>query len=192
MTSPRLFLVTALSATFLFSSAPPILAQGGASPAASQAPAGAAPGAPAGAGATDNTAIRRQRTADQPITRFERLTLIVGYAATTLIAGYALVILVWIASGKLNISRLISEADGAASLSRFQFLIFTFIIGFSLLLVILGGADGPAFPPHIPVGIFALLGISAGSYVVSKGIQKGVEKPAETDDRVAPDNPNAG
>jgi len=51
--------------------------------------------------------------------------------------------------GKIDMSRLISESDGAASLSRFQFLIFTFVISLSLMLVILGQEGGPGFPAGI-------------------------------------------
>ncbi len=130
--------------------------------------------------------------AAQPMSHFNLLALIVGYLAITLIGLFGFVILWRIHKGKIDISKLISEADGAASLSRFQFLIFTFVISLSLLLIIIGAKDGPQFPESIPAGIYALLGISAGSYVVSKGIQKGAENPATPDDRVSPNNENAG
>src|SRR4051812_13084999 len=131
----------------------------------------------------------------QPVTHFNFLTLVVGYLATTLIGLFGFVILWRIFSGKIDISLLISEANGTASLSRFQFLIFTFVISLSLLLVILGSENGPEFPKQIPAGIYALLGISAASYVVSKGIQSGGEKGgsgASDDYRVPPDSENAG
>jgi UDP-N-acetylmuramyl pentapeptide phosphotransferase/UDP-N-acetylglucosamine-1-phosphate transferase len=84
---------------------------------------------------------------------------------------------------------LISEksASGppAASMSRFQFLIFTFVISLSLFLIVVSNAQLrqtdenakraadqtlPGFP-EIPGGVLALLGISASSYTVSKAIQ---------------------
>lgn len=52
-------------------------------------------------------------------------------------------------------------------MSRFQLLIFTFVIAMSLFLMV---ANNMKFP-EIPNGVWALLGISGGSYVVSKGIQ---------------------
>ncbi|HEX8680422.1 MAG TPA: hypothetical protein VF683_10705 [Chthoniobacterales bacterium] len=128
----------------------------------------------------------------QPVSHFDFLTLLVGYLATTLIGLFGFVILWRIFWGQIDISLLISEGNGSASLSRFQFLIFTFVISLSLLLIIIGAKDGPKFPETIPAGIYALLGISAASYVVSKGIQSGVDKPRAEDDRVSPDNENAG
>ena len=60
-----------------------------------------------------------------------------------------------------------SEPNGDASISRFQLLIFTFVVGFGLFLVIAGKKDFP----EIPGSVLSLLGISASSYLVSKGIQ---------------------
>lgn len=128
----------------------------------------------------------------ETLTYFSILTLVVGYLATTLIGLFGFVILWRMLTGKIDIRLLISESDGAASLSRFQFLVFTYVISLSLLLVILGAENGPAFPDKIPVGIYALLGISAASYVVSKGIQANAEKDKADDYRVPLDNENAG
>jgi hypothetical protein len=69
--------------------------------------------------------------------------------------------------GRINLDKLISEPNGDASLSRFQFLIFTSVIAVGLLLIIV---EMKGFPP-VPGQIRALLGISGGSYVISKGIQ---------------------
>jgi hypothetical protein len=52
--------------------------------------------------------------------------------------------------------------------------VFTFVIAASLLVVL--GADPPASPTESPAGVFALLGLNAGSYVVLKGIQKADEQ----------------
>ena len=73
----------------------------------------------------------------------------------------------------INLERLISDENGDASLSRFQFLIFTFVISMSLVLIIVSGEEGPAFPNPIPPEILGLLGISGFSYVLAKGIQAG-------------------
>jgi len=79
-------------------------------------------------------------------------------------------ILYYVFSGRIDLSGLISEPTGDASMSRFQLLVFTFVIAASLFLII-ASATPPAFPPNIPNGILVLLGISASSYLVSKGIQ---------------------
>jgi hypothetical protein len=42
----------------------------------------------------------------------------------------------------------------------------------SLFLVTIGHANAPDFPATIPPEIFALLGISGGSYLISKGISQ--------------------
>lgn len=82
-------------------------------------------------------------------------------------------------TGKIDLSRLISEPSGDASMSRLQLLIFTFVIALSLFLII-ASAREPAFP-DISTGVLTLLGISASSYLVSKGIQ--FSKPEGIEDR---------
>jgi hypothetical protein len=82
--------------------------------------------------------------------------------------GATILGLIWM--GRIDISRLISEPNGDASLSRLQFLIFTFVIAVSFFLVVASPAQ-PAFPLDIPQGVFMLLGISGSSYLVSKSIQ---------------------
>lgn len=126
------------------------------------------------------------------LTYFSILTLVIGYLATTLIGAFGFVILWRMFTGRIDLTLLISETNGSASLSRFQFLVFTFVISLSLLLVILGAKDGPAFPGTIPIGIYALLGISAASYVVSKSIQSGTDKARDDGYRVSPNDPNVG
>lgn len=98
------------------------------------------------------------------------LALVIGWMLTIFIGLLGAIILWLIVIGKINLSQLISEPSGQASLSRFQFLIFTFVIALSLFLIIVAKTP-PDFPDPIPGGILALLGISGGSYVVSKGIQ---------------------
>src|ERR1043166_7250129 len=79
-------------------------------------------------------------------------------------------ILYYVFTGRIDLSGLISEPSGEASMSRFQLLVFTFVIAASLFLII-ASPHPPAFPKEIPNGILVLLGISASSYLVSKGIQ---------------------
>ena len=95
-------------------------------------------------------------------------------AAGVVIVGFAgllgLTILVFIWQGKIPLFKLLSEPNGDASLSRLQFLIFTFVIALSFFLIVVGNQQ-PAFPSPIPAEVLTLLGISASSYLVSKGIQ---------------------
>jgi len=106
------------------------------------------------------------------------LTLICGYLICLLIGVLGLLVLREIYLGNIDLSRLISEPTGDASMSRFQFLVFTFVIAFSLFLVVVATLSpapgttwaGPHFP-EIPGTVLTLLGISGSSYLVSKGIQ---------------------
>lgn len=101
------------------------------------------------------------------------LILVTGYAGVLIVSGFAVAVLWQIYKGEINLAKLVSEADGSASMSRFQFLVFTFVIGFSLILMVVAtmGGTSPTLP-DVPGGVMALLGISGGTYVVSKGIHK--------------------
>ena len=96
------------------------------------------------------------------------LALAFGIILAVFLALLELLILRLIWNGTIDLKELISEKGGGASLSRFQFLLFTFVIAMSFFLVV---ATDPTGLPEVPSGVFALLGISGGSYVVSKGIQ---------------------
>lgn len=99
--------------------------------------------------------------------QYQWLGFLIGAVLLIFVGTLAGVILWLIATGKINLEKLISEPNGDASLSRFQFLIFTFIIVMSLFYLT---ATSSEFP-DVPAQILGLLGISGGSYVVSKGIQ---------------------
>jgi len=121
---------------------------------------------------------------------------IAGYVLCFFVAGLAIAILWLIFDGSIDLSRLISEPTGDASMARFQFLVFTFVIALSLFLVVASGKDGdgkPAFPESIPGGILTLLGISGSSYAVGKAIQ--FSDPAGVEERpvtvtIVPDTAN--
>jgi hypothetical protein len=98
------------------------------------------------------------------------LTRASGWIALGFLALLGIAILYYIFTGRIDLSRLISEPTGDASMARFQLLIFTFVIAASLFLII-AAPTPPAFPENIPQGILILLGISTSSYLVSKGIQ---------------------
>lgn len=97
-----------------------------------------------------------------------KVRLAVSYGGLVLIFLFGFMILAGIASGKIDISKLLAEDGGGASMSRFQLLIFTFVIGLSLFLIVVNTGK---FPEKFPTEILTLLGISATTYGVSKGIQ---------------------
>jgi hypothetical protein len=99
-----------------------------------------------------------------------------------ILLGFAAMVLWKIYQNEISITGLLAEpldpanpaAGVKASLSRFQFLIFTFVIaGLYLLLSIEAGTF-----VDIPGNALLLLGISSGSYVVSK-ISSGPPRPTE-------------
>lgn len=97
----------------------------------------------------------------------EKLKLATGYALLVFLFFLSLAVLLEIANGKIDLSELLEELSGGASLSRFQLLIFTFVIAFSVFIVVANNND----LPDIPTGVLVLLGVSAGTYGVSKGLQ---------------------
>jgi hypothetical protein len=117
-----------------------------------------------------------------PCTPEMRLALLAGYSTLILLFFFGLMVLLEMASGRIDLAELLSEKgpDGttcAASLSRFQLLIFTFAIALSLFLIVVSKRDFPNVPP----AVLTLLGISASTYAVSKGIQASSASPAERD-----------
>lgn len=106
-----------------------------------------------------------------------------------ILLGFAAIVLWKIFRNEISLVGLVAEppqpdspkdASGnvktKASLSRFQFLIFTFVIaGLYLLLSIEAGTF-----VDIPNNVLALLGISGGSYLISKGVGK--PSPPKVDD----------
>jgi len=101
------------------------------------------------------------------------IAVAMGWILAIFLALVAYAILRRIFDDRIDLSKLLSEKDDTgASLSRFQFLIFTFVISMSLFLIVVGESP-PRFPKSIPGEVLALLGISGASYVVSKAVQKG-------------------
>jgi hypothetical protein len=96
-----------------------------------------------------------------------------AFVLMIIILATAGVVLLQIVRGRIDLSDVLTEPNSTkASLSRFQFLIFTFVIaGLFLLLSIESGTF-----VNIPDSVLALLGISAGSYAVSKGITAGTNQ----------------
>lgn len=101
-----------------------------------------------------------------------QLPMIIGAALVLIILGLAGAVLWLVFTGKIDLTDLIAEPDHKASLARFQFLLFTFVVaGVFLLLCIESGTF-----VDIPPSVLGLIGISGGSYVISKGISAGPRK----------------
>jgi hypothetical protein len=107
--------------------------------------------------------------------------IVAEWVVVLFIAGLAVIVLIKIWSNAIDLAGLLSEpADPTiivspgtvppqpkASLSRLQLLLFTVVIvGLYLTLSLEAGAM-----VEIPNQVLGLLGISGGSYVISKGIQ---------------------
>jgi FtsH-binding integral membrane protein len=105
--------------------------------------------------------------------QMEKAKVALAYGMLILLFMFGFVILLGIALGSIDISRILEEkgadGSGAASMSRFQLLIFTLVIGLSFFYLVLC-SDKCEFP-NVGGGVLMLLGISATTYGVSKGIQ---------------------
>lgn len=113
-----------------------------------------------------------------------KVKLAISYGGMVLLFLFGFMILAGIASGKIEISQLLAEKGSTgASMSRFQLLIFTFVIAMSLFLIVVSKGD---FPKEIPSQVLALLGISATTYGVSKGIQATSKDPNNTQQETPP------
>jgi hypothetical protein len=97
----------------------------------------------------------------------DKIKLAIEYGMLILLFLFGFFILAAIATGKIDLSLLIAEDGGGASMSRFQLLIFTFVIALSFFLIVTCECKFP----DVPANVLALLGISATTYGVSKGIQ---------------------
>ena len=84
-------------------------------------------------------------------------------------------VLIWkMADNTMDLSKMLCEPNGKASLSRFQLLVFTLVIGG--LYVILSIENGQLI--DVPNGALVLLAISGASFLISKGI--GASKPSRS------------
>jgi amino acid transporter len=107
---------------------------------------------------------------EHTVVALNKLKIATGFILLALIFLFGFAVLVYIANGSIDLSDLLSETGDSkgASMSRFQLLIFTLVIALSLFLVVVSNMK---FPDTIPPEILTLLGISASTYAVSKGIQ---------------------
>lgn len=114
-------------------------------------------------------------------TAIERLKLATGYALLIFLFFLSMVVLLDIVRNKIDLSEMLEELSGGASMSRFQLLVFTFVIAFSLFIVI---ANQNSIP-EIPNSVLGLLGVSASTYAVSKGLQVSSGQTEKSSDETA-------
>jgi hypothetical protein len=88
--------------------------------------------------------------------------------ACLFLGALGILVLLKIVTDKIDLEWLISEDNGHASMSRFQLLIFTFVIAIGFVKL----TESNSKFPDINNGVLTLLGISASTYAVGKGIQK--------------------
>ncbi len=93
--------------------------------------------------------------------------LVTEYFALLIVFLFGVIVLAEMAAGRIDLSQLLGEHGGGASMSRFQLLIFTLVIGLSFVLVVANTNK----MPEISTQVLMLLGISGSTYAVSKGIQ---------------------
>ncbi len=102
-----------------------------------------------------------------------------GVAFLVFMGALCTLLLVKMWRNEIDLSTLLDEANGDASLSRFQLLVFTLVVAVGLFLSIVNKLA----IPDIPNSILTLLGISASTYAVGKGISfsrsEGVTKPRQ-------------
>ncbi|MFO1159919.1 MAG: hypothetical protein U1E60_13850 [Reyranellaceae bacterium] len=93
----------------------------------------------------------------------------------------ALTIAYKIVTGTIDVTKLLSDGTtGQASTSRFQLVVFSFVIAFSYLIVLINGlstAGGKL--PEIPWSLLALLGVSAATYAAGKKLDESSPPTAE-------------
>ncbi len=95
---------------------------------------------------------------------------LLGWIVAVFIGLLGVLVLWKIFTDKIDLRYLIADEKGFASMSRFQFLIFTFVIAGGLAYLVLGHVmEKPGFP-NITDGVLILLGISGGSYAIGKGL----------------------
>jgi hypothetical protein len=94
------------------------------------------------------------------------LLLPIGIAFMIIMGLLCLMLLIKMWRNEINLCSLIEEANGQASMSRFQLLVFTLVVAVGVFLSILHTLT----LPEIPNSILILLGISASTYATGKAI----------------------
>jgi len=129
------------------------------------------------------------------------LEVLVGYVVCGIVALFGILLIWKIANNQIDLTHLLSDDDGWASTSRFQLVIFTFVVALSFFLVVVSnikirqyGNKAESVPgfPDVPGGVLSLLGISASSYLVSLGISASQNGDSTNTKNPPPPNPPTG
>jgi len=120
------------------------------------------------------------------------LLLPIGIAFMVIMGLLCLMLLIKMWRNEINLCSLIEEANGQASMSRFQLLVFSLVVAVGVFLSILHTLT----LPDIPNSILILLGISASTYATGKAITfsrvEGLVKQPGTGSSPPPPPPAAG
>jgi hypothetical protein len=100
------------------------------------------------------------------------MTQICGLIVCLFVGALGLAIVIKVFTGSIDLTNLINEGSYGASMSRFQFLIFTFVIAIAFFKLV---EKNDKFP-DVPNGVLTLLGISASTYAVGKGLSSNESK----------------
>lgn len=100
-----------------------------------------------------------------------------GFSFLTIMGLLCVLLLYKMWTNQINLSTILMEANGDASMSRLQLLIFTLVVAVGIFLYMLKHLE----LPDLPQSILTLLGVSASTYAAGKGISfsrvEGVTKP---------------
>ena len=111
------------------------------------------------------------------MTHWPIMSLIFGFGFFAIMGLLCVMLLQKMWTDKINLSTLLKEANGDASMSRFQLLLFSLVVSVGLYLYMLNHLS----LPDVPQSVLTLLGISASTYAAGKGISfsrpEGVTKP---------------
>lgn len=97
------------------------------------------------------------------------LSLTFGYLVCAFLGMLEMLIIWSILTGRIDISKLLSDVEGGASMSRLQLLIFTIVIATGLAGLLVTHVN-PGVYPDVPRGVLILLAMSASTFLISKRI----------------------
>lgn len=115
------------------------------------------------------------------------MELLFGFGFFAIMGLLCMMLLYKMWTNQINLSSLLMEANGDASMCRFQLLVFSLVVAVGMYLYMLNHLD----LPKLDQSILTLLGISASTYAAGKGISfsrpEGVTKPGVL--KTPPPNP---
>jgi TRAP-type C4-dicarboxylate transport system permease small subunit len=120
------------------------------------------------------------------------MLMLSGFVFLLIMGALCVMLLIKTWTNQIDLSSLLDEANGDASMSRFQLLVFSLVVAVGVFLFILKNLT----LPDIPQSILTLLGISASTYAAGKGISfsrpEGVIKPSKNGPAQPVGNAGAG